>query len=366
MSDPLLAATDAWGHFCDDLKRAGEVLLRDSTPRDEQTLAEGCRHLVRMIRAGFENAHELADPLHPELAPMVGPTLVYEGVTSDARYLHAFIDGRETYRIRGARGGAPLMEFGVYTGKMGIHELSHLVGSLTEAELKVDRDGSLEVVLAPEQQKGNWVRTTPETRYMMIRQYAHDWTQTQPARLEIQREGAEAARAPLDLEVLRDALQKTARFVQTAPGFWASISDYWAGFAVNRFVAQLDADRKTDVAPPSGHHFSCGYFRLALDEALVVTLAPDEVPYWSLELANYWYETLGYGRGGSHVNNRQVAHEPDGSVRAVISAQDPGVPNWLNTLGHREGTMIFRWSRSPDPVPPIETQLVAVDTLRAG
>ena len=44
---------------------------------------------------------------------------------------------------------------------------------------------------------------------------------------------------------------------------------------------------------------------------------------------------------------------------AVISLAPPGLPNWLDPKGHREGTMIFRWSRSQDPVPEIATRLVA-------
>jgi hypothetical protein len=73
--------TETWDEFCEELRQAGSVLLRAGAPRDELTQAEGHRYLVRMIRAGFENAFDLADPLHPQLAPMVGPRLLYEGVT---------------------------------------------------------------------------------------------------------------------------------------------------------------------------------------------------------------------------------------------------------------------------------------------
>ena len=49
-SDPR----NPWHEFCDALKGAGDVVFRDATPGDELTRAEGLRHLVRMIRAGFE------------------------------------------------------------------------------------------------------------------------------------------------------------------------------------------------------------------------------------------------------------------------------------------------------------------------
>jgi hypothetical protein len=53
-------------------------------------------------------------------------------------------------------------------------------------------------------------------------------------------------------------------------------------------------------------------------------------------------------------------------VRVVIAARDPGLPNWLDTDGHREGMMIFRLSRSDSPPPAIETGLVRIDALRRG
>lgn len=351
-------ATPVWDEFCEELRRAGRVLLRAGAPRDDLTQAEGHRFLVRMIRAGFENACDLADPLHPVLAPMVGPRLLYEGVTSDARYLHAFIDGRRRYVVRGTRGGAPLLEIGVYTGKLGLHEQSHLIASLTEERLRVGADGSVEVGIGPGARPGNWLDSEGRARYLMIRQYAHDWSGTLPGRFAIELVGAEPERPPLGMDEIRRALRDTASFVRTAPEFWASISDYWAGRAPNRFLPQLEADRRTDVAPPSGHQFSCGYFRLEPELALLVRFRPAEVPFWGLELANYWYETIGWGRPESRINDRSAHREPDGSVRAVISLAPPGVPNWLDPKGHREGTLIFRWSRSADPVPRIETRLV--------
>jgi hypothetical protein len=66
---------------------------------------------------------------------MASATKLSEGVTRDARYHQAFIDGAATHRLQGQRGTAPLMEIGVYTGRMGFHESSELQGCLTEAEL---------------------------------------------------------------------------------------------------------------------------------------------------------------------------------------------------------------------------------------
>ena len=361
-------ATAVWESFCEELKGVGAVLAREATPGDEQNLAEGLRFLMRMLRAGFENAFEYADPRHPLLGPMVTPTLVYEGVTSDARYHHAFIDGSKPYVIAGRRGDAPLIEFSVYTGKAGIHPESHSLGSLTERDLVVGADGNLQVYFGPERREGNWLPTDANTRYLMVREYAPDWSRLQPGRFEIRCEGEAQRRGPLSVSEVEAGLAGTLDFLKRQPRFWAEISDYWRGFAVNRFEPQLSADSRTDIAPPTGHHFSCGWFDLQPGEALRVHFVPESAVYWSLGVANYWYETLGFADGGSEINNGSAIRAADGGVTAVIAnaPPPPGAENWIDTRGHAEGTMIFRWSRSPDPVPPIHAEKFRVEDTGLG
>ncbi len=88
-----------------------------------------------------------------------------------------------------------------------------------------------------------------------------------------------------------------------------------------------------------------------------------DVPYWGLELTNYWFEPLSYGDHRSNVNNGSVKLEEDGSVRVVIADSSSGASNWIDTRGHREGTMLFRWSRSDKPVPKLDTRLVKASEL---
>jgi len=351
-----------WEEFCESLKQAGNVLRRPETPSDTQTQAEGYRFLMRMLRVGFENHVELADLERPRLVPMVGRMVQYEGITSDARYLHALIDGRATHRIRGDRGEAPLVEFGTYTGKMGMHEPSHRIASITEETLEVGVDGGVEVVLSPDPHPGNWIRTDAATRYVMIRQYAADWTERRAGRFELSRDGAPTTSAPLGLEAMREGLARTVEFACKTPAIWAGISDYWAANVVNRFLSQVDADARTDIAPPSGHHFSCGYFDVEPDAALRIEFRPGRAAYWSLGLSNYWYETIGYDCRDSHLNQGTAVADPDGRIRIVLAHAKPpasaGIPNWLDPRGHREGTMVFRWSRPVDPMPEIQCELV--------
>jgi hypothetical protein len=54
-------------------------------------------------------------------------------------------------------------------------------------------------------------------------------------------------------------------------------------------------------------------------------------------------ESLEYRYVQIHVNKHTAQYRRDGGVSILVSAKDPGCQNWLDTTGHREGTMAFRW-----------------------
>ena len=54
------------------------------------------------------------------------------------------------------------------------------------------------------------------------------------------------------------------------------------------------------------------------------------------------------------VNQHSARYEDDGSARIVVAPEDPGVGNWMDTAGHRHGTMGVRWVRA-DAHAPVET-----------
>jgi hypothetical protein len=300
---------------------------------------------------------------------VVTATTVGEGENADARYYQAMIDGSKTYRVRGRRGTAPFMEFTVYAGKIGLDKESSQVGAITEVELEVNAQGEYELMLSPDKQAGNWIKTTADATVLYIRQYAHDWSQTQGATFDIQQLGAlqqnGGERPSLSLDEVRTALERTAAYVNRSINIWAEIVDYRRSAPPNQFFIYEQEVEDPDDSPemPTGHRFSSGYYRLAEDEALLVTFKPVAVPYWGLAITNYWFEPLSYDDHTPNLNNRNAVYENDGSVRAVISGRDPGTPNWIDTKNHQEGPMIFRWSRTREPVPELEAKVVKLADL---
>jgi len=72
--------------------------------------------------------------------------------------------------------------------------------------------------------------------------------------------------------------------------------------------------------------------------------------YWGIQLANSLWNTLDFANRQTSLNRAQAHVDTDGVFRAVISHSDPGIANWLDTLGHRQGAVLMRvqWSAHRD------------------
>ncbi len=106
------------------------------------------------------------------------------------------------------------------------------------------------------------------------------------------------------------------------------------------------------------------YWRLGREEALVIEVTPPECRSWNFQLDNHWMESLDYRYHRISVNKHTASYRDDGSVRLVIAHEDPGVANWIETAGHQQGTMCFRWIRA-DEHPQPRTRVVKLSELSA-
>ena len=108
-----------------------------------------------------------------------------------------------------------------------------------------------------------------------------------------------------------------------------------------------------------------GAYDLADDEALIVeTPIPPHVGYWSLILTNELYETTDWYNNQSSLNDAQAVVDSDGVFRAVVSARDPGVANWLDTSGYPRGAIQGRWFATDERQTPT-TRLVRLEDVRS-
>jgi hypothetical protein len=83
-------------------------------------------------------------------------------------------------------------------------------------------------------------------------------------------------------------------------------------------------------------------------------------------LLNRWFESLDYRYHTVHSNHLRAQAAEQGEITLVVAHRDPGLPNWIDTTGHRQGIMLFRWTR-PAPgteLPDVRVEKVALDSLK--
>jgi len=67
-------------------------------------------------------------------------------------------------------------------------------------------------------------------------------------------------------------------------------------------------------------------------------------------------ESLDYRYFTICINKATAHYEPDGKIRIIVAHRDPGLLNWINTCGHHEGTMLWRWYRLKEGEKPVEPE----------
>jgi len=73
---------------------------------------------------------------------------------------------------------------------------------------------------------------------------------------------------------------------------------------------------------------------------------------------------LDYANRQSSLNNYSRKVDADGKIRYVISATDPGVPNWLDTAGYPEGSLFARWTYCKEYPNELDARVVNLSALR--
>ncbi|MCC8402524.1 DUF1214 domain-containing protein [Paraburkholderia sp. MMS20-SJTN17] len=108
-------------------------------------------------------------------------------------------------------------------------------------------------------------------------------------------------------------------------------------------------------------------FQLADDEALVVNVNLGGAKYFIAPAYGRWTITTDYINHTQTLNNAQAVPNPDGTYTFVVSPKDPGVYNWVDTVGLHQGFLNLRWQglpATPAAVGPSATaQLVKLSDL---
>lgn len=340
----------AWDEFCDNLKAAGAALVFNGAPRNPFDQAEGYRYLTRLTRASLEAFVEFADPSFPVLRRMVHETVKMGADNPDNYYQNAKISGEWEYRIYGTRGTVHYLGFGTQRGDYGKTGKMEPSGYLEGSELQVRENGDFEIILSCDKKPGNWLPMKSDTSLVVVRQTFLDRESEILADLKIERIGGSKSPAPITPRAVDEGLAAAAAFVAAAPMLFSK----WAyGFQKHtNKLPRFDPAVSNAAGGDDNIAYYHSHWKLEEDEALVIESDIPNCDHWNFQLNNYWMESLDYRYFQIHTNKHLAKYNPDGSVRIVVSHRNPGMPNWIDTAGHSQGTMCFRWIKAetnPEP-----------------
>ncbi len=315
-------------------------LVETDLPVDTDVVrAQELRFLTRYLVAGCSLALE-ADPAYPQLVRFADATLGWGINNPDGSYAFAALDGDATYRITGDVGTAAHFDLQLHAPSFCEAPDYRVVATLKRHDLTVN-DGPVEIVIGPEEHSGTWLRSTPDTQSLIIRQFFGDWEAERPAHLAIERVDAPYPPPPLDLGEVQRRVALLQRWLETAGSYWHQVCKYSVELGENQLRFQPAAE--SDWGGNVGQSYGFGSFRVGPGEAVVLEVDPPRSEYWMVQLANRFWESLDFDRRQSSLNHAQAELDDDGVLRAVICLTDPGVANWLDPAGNTWGTIMGRF-----------------------
>lgn len=354
------ALRTAWQQFCERLQRAGNAAFKDANPATPLQRADAFRFLTQNLGQAFDLALETKDTRYPALHAFCGPTRKLGGDAADLVYLQAWIDGASVYKLSGNKGSARFLNFTVQGPRPAmqpgtqIPSLHEPFGDIPEAnlfghQLHTDADGNFELIIGGERRETNWLPTTPGSRKLFIRQGFDRWDET-PAQLRIERVGMDTP-APLPTpQTMITAMEWAGDFVTGLMNDWPD-HPYRHGAPVvdptqlNRFPVASGGDSADAKRGRAVAHLC---WALAPDEALIIEFDAHD-GFWMVTNSGMFFNSMDYRyRPVSYTPSRTTV-DRDGKVRLILSHDDCGYHNWLDTQGFARGNLTYRCFGSAPP-----------------
>jgi hypothetical protein len=362
------ASIAGWNELVDGLRNLPNRMLAklpEPLRNDPQVQQEVGRLILESLASSTIDAIG-GDGDHPTFLPQINQTLNVGQPNADTVYRIARITPGGTYRLRGQRGSlriASIGQLGPTPGEPG--STSPQPGPTRVYNdinaLHADTTGNFDVLLSanrPEGYKGDWWQLSPTANKLLVRMVSSDWSHERPLTLSIERVDTtvEKPRPPAaDLE-------QRLRRLPDATAFMALLFvDHVETLRQQGYINNLKVFDTSQIGGLSGQFYYEGAYDLHDDEALIIeSKVPSNCLYRSLILTNEIYETTDWYNNYSSLNDSQARADKDGVLRIVVSAKDPGVPNWLDTAGYPRGVVQGRWTGcATQPIPSVKKVTVA-------
>ena len=335
-----------------NLDLAVDELANTWRPDDPRYRADVYRQIMMNLAYGYF-VYFNADAEHPDWSPLYNHVFA-DQPNPDDLYLFSPIRDDLTYRVSGDRGTVSKLIFVTQRGIPGTGSEMSDYGADTcidERDFDVDADGRFEIIFSakrPDGYTGNWSELKPGADVIFSRYRMVDWENEVDPRMSIECLDPVPPKPRLTPEQIVERIGKMARVPANQNRlFYKMQNDILEKVGYNVFDPIKLPGLSRQVYWPA-------VFQLDDGEALIIeTEMPEVRPYWNIQLNDPYFNAIEYVYRLSSTNPWMAKISSDGKLRAVVALEDPGVPNWLDPAGFREGTIYGRWydcDAEPTPV----------------
>jgi len=319
----------AFDRFLDKLRQTADLVDREGMPTSAVERADGFKNILIVLHFAMDRLFGEADPRAPAFGtPWPAHQFDWGAASPDSVYRSARLTGGVTYRISGHLGNSPSASLQFFDG-------GEICLTLRPEDLSQKPAGEVEVFVGGPKRDGAWFALPDGVTALLLRQFFPDWGAAQPARLRIEAIDSRAADWPkMSPDRITKELDALGEWVRLTTQFWADrlttgFRDYPNGFTEFTMRPRIPA-------------ISWGFFDVQPGHAWIMEMPVPDSPYWSVQPGTIWWRTLDYANRHSSLNNSQTKIDADGMFRAVFSHEDPGVANWIDLQGVRNGAALVR------------------------
>jgi hypothetical protein len=211
------------------------------------------------------------------------------------------------------------------------------LGTRDLAEFEEDEKGAVTIRLCAGASGGNWIALDSDSpmNIVLVRRVTSEWTDD-CGTMEIVR--VDAGRQTIDLtaDFVAERISAAAHFVN-----YKHFVNLAGG--VNK-VASLPVSRpkEHEFTGSSRASYAAIPFRLDDGQVAVIELEDVDTQYWSFQVGDVWSRSLDFINYQADLNMSRAYSAPGKTVRIVLSMHDEGIKNWLDTVGRRDGIVLFR------------------------
>ncbi|CAN5392347.1 DUF1214 domain-containing protein [soil metagenome] len=354
-----------WRTMLDQLAPVGDQLMERWGRADPSV--DDRRDMLRLALSAVASgylSHIALDPRRPAWTPCWNLSMNMGGPCPDYSYRTTDVVADGIYRISGFRGSTHFAEIAQQSYEILGHEgpTSHKPVTHDLDALTLGDKGGFSVILSGERPAGydgDWWQLAPTTARLLLRQCAVDWINEVDARLAIERIDAGPPTPVAEID------RRIGNLAAWAEGMVRFDIDLARWYREHHGLNVLTRSKKIEsIGGLPNQVYYDGAYEIGDDEALVVdTALPQKCRYWSMLVADDRFSTVDWHNHQSSLNAAQSRIDSDGRFRAVISARDPGIQNWLDKAANPWGIIQMRLNQ-PSDAPEVTVTRVPVADVR--